>query len=155
MPISFECGSCKASYEVGDDLAGKMVLCRECHRREKVPDPNAPLISHICPSCRQKAEYPVAMAGRWVRCPACTMLARIAAASPALPTRRKTLLALSVLLVVGITGTGIFLHSSQREPATRPGSSPQRQRRGQEPGKEGQAPRRRRKGQGRNKGPLT
>lgn len=87
MPISFECASCNASYEVGDDLAGKTVLCRECERRGKVPDPAAPPIRHVCLSCRRLTEYPADRAGHWVRCPACSILARVETAPPAQPTR--------------------------------------------------------------------
>jgi hypothetical protein len=36
MPVSFNCPSCKANYEVADDLAGKMIMCRVCKKRGPV-----------------------------------------------------------------------------------------------------------------------
>ncbi|HWG43672.1 MAG TPA: hypothetical protein VN688_12870 [Gemmataceae bacterium] len=36
MAIQFECPHCKAGYEVADDLAGKMIMCRLCQKRGSV-----------------------------------------------------------------------------------------------------------------------
>ncbi|HEY7326735.1 MAG TPA: hypothetical protein VH592_03790 [Gemmataceae bacterium] len=36
MAVSFNCPSCKATYEVADDLAGKMIMCRVCKKRGPV-----------------------------------------------------------------------------------------------------------------------
>jgi hypothetical protein len=36
MTIRFDCPSCKANYEVADDLSGKMIMCRVCKKRGKV-----------------------------------------------------------------------------------------------------------------------
>jgi hypothetical protein len=36
MAIRFDCPSCKANYEVADDLAGKMIMCRVCKKRGAV-----------------------------------------------------------------------------------------------------------------------
>jgi hypothetical protein len=36
MPIRFDCPSCKANYEVADDLAGKMIMCRVCKKRGQI-----------------------------------------------------------------------------------------------------------------------
>jgi len=36
MPVLFNCLSCKATYEVVDDLAGKMIMCRVCKKRGPV-----------------------------------------------------------------------------------------------------------------------
>lgn len=36
MPIRFDCPNCKANYEVVDDLAGKMIMCRVCKKRGPV-----------------------------------------------------------------------------------------------------------------------
>ncbi len=36
MPVNFDCPSCKATYEVADDLAGKMIMCRVCQKRGPV-----------------------------------------------------------------------------------------------------------------------
>ncbi len=36
MAIRFDCPSCKANYEVADDLAGKMIMCRVCKTRGQV-----------------------------------------------------------------------------------------------------------------------
>ncbi|HTU23700.1 MAG TPA: hypothetical protein VMG10_37025 [Gemmataceae bacterium] len=36
MPIRFDCPSCKANYEVADDLGGKMIMCRVCKKRGPV-----------------------------------------------------------------------------------------------------------------------
>jgi|SRR5579875_1092325 hypothetical protein len=33
MAIRFDCPSCKAHYEVADELAGKMIMCRVCKKR--------------------------------------------------------------------------------------------------------------------------
>jgi hypothetical protein len=156
MPISFECASCNASYEVGDELAGKMVLCRECDRRGKVPDTSAPPINHVCSKCRRLTEYPADMAGRWARCPACSVLARVEAANPTPPTRRKALFCLVGVLAVGMAGTGFYFLRGRPEADSRSGRSsnersPRRQRREQEPGKEGEPPRGQRKGKGRRK----
>lgn len=41
MPISFACPSCKARYDVTDDLAGKSILCRVCQKRGTVPAASA------------------------------------------------------------------------------------------------------------------
>src|SRR5205807_614527 len=32
MAIAITCPSCKASYDVGDNMRGKKMLCRECER---------------------------------------------------------------------------------------------------------------------------
>lgn len=37
MSISFACPSCKARYDVTDELAGKSILCRVCKKRGTVP----------------------------------------------------------------------------------------------------------------------
>lgn len=36
MPVRFDCPSCKANYEVADDLAGKVIMCRVCKKRGPV-----------------------------------------------------------------------------------------------------------------------
>jgi hypothetical protein len=36
MSIRFDCPSCKANYEVADDLGGKMIMCRLCKKRGPV-----------------------------------------------------------------------------------------------------------------------
>jgi hypothetical protein len=36
MAIQFECPHCKVGYEVTDDLAGKMIMCRACQKRGSV-----------------------------------------------------------------------------------------------------------------------
>jgi len=36
MPTHFNCPNCKANYEVADDLAGKMIMCRVCKKRGPV-----------------------------------------------------------------------------------------------------------------------
>lgn len=36
MPVRFDCPHCKANYEVADDLAGKMIMCRVCKKRAPV-----------------------------------------------------------------------------------------------------------------------
>jgi hypothetical protein len=36
MTLRFDCPSCKANYEVADDLAGKIIMCRVCKKRGKV-----------------------------------------------------------------------------------------------------------------------
>ena len=36
MPVRFDCPHCKANYEVADDLAGKMIMCRVCKKRATV-----------------------------------------------------------------------------------------------------------------------
>ena len=36
MSVHFDCPSCKAKYEVADDLAGKMIMCRVCKKRGPV-----------------------------------------------------------------------------------------------------------------------
>jgi hypothetical protein len=36
MSVQFNCPSCKATYEVADDLAGKMIMCRVCKKRGPV-----------------------------------------------------------------------------------------------------------------------
>jgi hypothetical protein len=36
MAIRFDCPSCKANYEVADDLGGKMIMCRVCKKRGSV-----------------------------------------------------------------------------------------------------------------------
>ncbi|MGH7173062.1 MAG: hypothetical protein ACRELF_04785 [Gemmataceae bacterium] len=36
MTIRFDCPSCKANYEVADDLGGKMIMCRLCQKRGPV-----------------------------------------------------------------------------------------------------------------------
>ena len=36
MAIRFDCPSCKANYEVADDLGGKMIMCRVCKKRGAV-----------------------------------------------------------------------------------------------------------------------
>lgn len=37
MPIPVECGSCGASYNLADAMAGKRVRCRECEKTIRVP----------------------------------------------------------------------------------------------------------------------
>jgi hypothetical protein len=36
MAIRFDCPNCKTQYEVADDLAGKMIMCRGCQKRGAV-----------------------------------------------------------------------------------------------------------------------
>jgi hypothetical protein len=36
MAVRFDCSHCKANYEVADDLAGKMIMCRVCKKRAAV-----------------------------------------------------------------------------------------------------------------------
>jgi hypothetical protein len=36
MTIRFDCPSCKANYDVADDLANKVIMCRVCKKRGKV-----------------------------------------------------------------------------------------------------------------------
>ncbi len=36
MAVKFECPNCKAGYEVADDLANKVILCRVCQKRGTV-----------------------------------------------------------------------------------------------------------------------
>lgn len=36
MAVRFDCSHCKATYEVADDLAGKMIMCRVCQKRAAV-----------------------------------------------------------------------------------------------------------------------
>jgi hypothetical protein len=36
MSVRFECPTCKTSYDVDDDLAGKMIMCRGCQKRGQV-----------------------------------------------------------------------------------------------------------------------
>lgn len=33
MAVLFACSGCGAKYEVGDELAGKRILCRQCQQR--------------------------------------------------------------------------------------------------------------------------
>jgi hypothetical protein len=42
MSIRFDCPSCKANYEVADDLAGKMIMCRVCKKRGKIGSLSSP-----------------------------------------------------------------------------------------------------------------
>ena len=43
MSIEFVCASCQAAYAVSDDLAGKVVKCRECGARSRVvAEPEVP-----------------------------------------------------------------------------------------------------------------
>jgi hypothetical protein len=42
MTVRFDCPSCKANYEVADDLAGKMIMCRVCKKRGSVRNLSAP-----------------------------------------------------------------------------------------------------------------
>lgn len=37
MSISFACPTCKARYDVTEELAGKSILCRVCQKRGTVP----------------------------------------------------------------------------------------------------------------------
>jgi hypothetical protein len=41
MTIQFDCPSCKAHYEVADDLGGKMIMCRVCKKRGPVKSTSA------------------------------------------------------------------------------------------------------------------
>jgi hypothetical protein len=36
MAVRFDCPACKENYEVADDLAGKMIMCRVCKKRGAV-----------------------------------------------------------------------------------------------------------------------
>ncbi|HTU90608.1 MAG TPA: hypothetical protein VMF69_11080 [Gemmataceae bacterium] len=45
MPIRFDCPNCKANYEVADDLAGKMIMCRVCKKRGPVRSLTAPAVA--------------------------------------------------------------------------------------------------------------
>jgi hypothetical protein len=54
MPVRFDCPSCKANYEVADDLAGKMIMCRVCKKRGPVRSLSAPASSATTlPAARQ------------------------------------------------------------------------------------------------------
>ena len=148
MTIPFACPCCNARYEVGDDLAGKTVLCRECERRGQVPDLTAPPAALACPNCRQTTELPAAMAGRWARCPACSTLARVGGGRRVRPTRRRALLAAVGVFAAGLAGTGLLLLGGRRASGRRPEQTSGRRRREPEEGKDGQAP-----GQPQQKGP--
>lgn len=45
MAVRFDCSHCKANYEVADDLAGKMIMCRVCKKRAAVRGSSASLPS--------------------------------------------------------------------------------------------------------------
>jgi hypothetical protein len=69
MPISIQCGACHRQYNVGDNLVGKKVKCRECGEAITVQDPNAaadPDILAIDDSPAVAAAGPSAK-----RCPSC------------------------------------------------------------------------------------
>jgi hypothetical protein len=36
MAVRFECPTCKTTYDVDDDLAGKAIMCRGCQKRGQV-----------------------------------------------------------------------------------------------------------------------
>jgi hypothetical protein len=50
MAVRFDCPNCKANYEVADDLAGKMIMCRVCKKRGSVRSQSAPASSLAMPS---------------------------------------------------------------------------------------------------------
>jgi len=50
MALRFDCPSCKANYEVADDLAGKMIMCRVCKKRGLVRSLSAPAASAMLPA---------------------------------------------------------------------------------------------------------
>lgn len=45
MPVRFDCPHCKAHYDVADDLAGKMIMCRVCKKRAPVQSLNVKPLS--------------------------------------------------------------------------------------------------------------
>jgi hypothetical protein len=87
MPIPFTCPSCKARYDVMDDLAGKKIMCRVCQKRGPVPA--APPRPSAPPAAATSANAPHA------------------AAAPAKPSRRN--LVLIIAGAVGALTTGAIL----------------------------------------------
>ena len=49
MAVRFDCPNCKANYEVADDLAGKMIMCRVCKKRGPVRSLSAAASSLAAP----------------------------------------------------------------------------------------------------------
>ena len=49
MAVRFDCPNCKANYDVADDLAGKMIMCRVCKKRGSVRSLSAPASSLAAP----------------------------------------------------------------------------------------------------------
>ena len=88
MPISFACPSCKAHYDVMDDLAGKSILCRVCQKRGTVPAAPA------------KPAAPATSAGQ----------KSLVATTPVDPSRRRMLLLVAAGLGAIITGAVIARH---------------------------------------------
>jgi MoxR-like ATPase len=64
MSITFECHHCRRSYEVGEDLAGRRVRCKECGTVLDVPGPAVETFSEsdIVPDNGQAEAAPVAPA---------------------------------------------------------------------------------------------
>lgn len=50
MAVRFDCPTCKANYEVADDLAGKMIMCRVCKKRGSVRSLGAPASALAMPA---------------------------------------------------------------------------------------------------------
>jgi hypothetical protein len=86
MPIAFACPSCKARYDVTDELAGKSILCRVCQKRGTVPAAPAK------PAEPAKAAAPAQPA------------------APINPTRRRVLLMVAGGLGAIITGAVLARH---------------------------------------------
>jgi hypothetical protein len=108
MTIRFDCPSCKANYEVADDLANKMIMCRVCKKRGKVQS---------SPAATPSATTPAAAAAK----------------SAGTPMSRRNFLPIAglVLASVGAIATGALL---ARQPWRKPSTDDNRRRKGPPPG---------------------
>lgn len=113
MTIRFDCTSCKANYEIADDLAGKMIMCRVCKKRGKAQGAPSTTPSATAPAAEGKADA--------------TKLSR----------RNFLPIAGLVLASVGAIATGALLaRQPWRRPPTEPEFGPGRRRKGPQPDKD-------------------
>jgi hypothetical protein len=107
MTIRFDCPNCKANYDVADDLADKLIMCRVCKKRGKVQSlPTHTSAGTTLPSVAKSAGKPI--------------------------SRRNFLpIAGLVLASVGAIATGALL---ARQPWRKPPTDDNRRRKGPPPG---------------------
>jgi hypothetical protein len=103
MPVRFECPTCKTTYDVDDELAGKTIMCRGCQKRGQVRGAAAP----------SRAATPTATTTAPATATATATATSLAKPGliPPTPTRREAMSSLWIygILAVGSIATGAIL----------------------------------------------
>jgi hypothetical protein len=78
MAISLQCDQCGKQYQLGDNLAGKRIKCKQCGQALSVPaaasaatSGSATAITAACGSCGKQYQLKAELAGKRIKCKEC------------------------------------------------------------------------------------